>query len=111
MSIKTVTVYGASDDLIEVDGDVTLEGSAWNQPVVPVNINGVEVLQARYTDGGLWRLDVTGQVPGVTIEVHPTPGEDEQRVPPAPAGVPDYSDYAVITGPLEAVTVPGDSWP
>lgn len=91
-----ITLYGYSDDLIELDGDVienfTPRGE--DDPEQPGDLvafsNGV-VLRIKYRDAGCWRIDlVAGQ--GL-VEIVPCPEDDEKN----------YSDRATITGSVDWV--------
>lgn len=50
----SITVYGASDDLIEITGDITEEWSAYD-PVYLTMSNG-SVWRIAYNDFGIWRI-------------------------------------------------------
>lgn len=56
--MSRVTVYGASDDLIEVEGDLREEFNAIDQdePQYLAFSDGT-VLSIQYTDEGLWRVN------------------------------------------------------
>jgi len=92
-----ITLYGYSDDLIEIDGDISEEFTPLGEvdPDEPGDLgdlvafsNGV-VLRIKYRT--CWRIElVAGQ--GL-VEIVPCPEDDEES----------YSDYATITGPVEWV--------
>lgn len=85
--MKTVTVYGASDDLIEVDGDIREEFYANGDDGADYLAfsNGL-VLQVIYGDEGVWRINT----------VEPGYGEIVTRVP-APIGDDNnYSDRVTV---------------
>lgn len=107
---RTVYVAGASDDLVEVSGDVSLEGSHLSASPASVTVNGVRLLEVVYAAGGLWRVTVVGDVPGVDVTIVPTPGEDIAREPQPPSDIVSYSDYAILTGAIHSITVPDDAW-
>ncbi|MCU1687838.1 MAG: hypothetical protein JWQ81_8577 [Amycolatopsis sp.] len=91
-----ITLYGASDDLIEIDGDIREEFNPADGPDGDtgdlVTFSNGLVLRIRYTDGGFWRIDlVHGQD---LVEIVPCPEDDEKN----------YSDRATITGPVDWVT-------
>ncbi len=56
--VATVTVYGSSDDLIEIDGDISEEFSvpAYNNPTALLAFSDGTVLRITYTPDGLWRI-------------------------------------------------------
>jgi hypothetical protein len=84
----TITVYGASDDLIELGGDIREEFDAYRKGEVVAFSNGT-LLRVRYEDTGIWRITL------LSGEAHivPAPADDEDN----------YSDRATITGPVKWV--------
>lgn len=85
----STTIYGASDDLIEIEGDISEEFPAYNlhEDAVIGASNGV-LLRVRYDDDGVWRLTPIHGADRVTITVAPVDDDD------------NYSDRAVITDPV-----------
>lgn len=88
-----VTIYGASDDLIEVEGDVEEE---FNPP--PDEATGIlafsdgTVLRVEYTNDGIWR--VTPLFKGTaTISIVQAASEDDDN----------YSDRATLEGDVRWV--------
>lgn len=105
--MATIKLYGASDDLVEVE--------AASKPPVPgcdeygvgnddasfVRLSTGDVFRIEYTDRGVWKIGqhvVTGKV-AVKLDLAPE-GDD-----PDP-----YTDKATVTGDIEWVDVWG-SWP
>jgi hypothetical protein len=83
----TTVVHGHSDDLIEVEGDISEEFTvfAGDQDNFLGFDNGV-ILRVVYTDQGVWRIT-------------PVAGADKVIVAHAPEGdESDYSDVAVLAG-------------
>ncbi len=93
----SVTIYGASDDLVEVEGDVREEFSALGNE----NFDGDggylafsdgTILSIVYGDRGVWRIVPIAE------------GSGELSVKQAPVGdEDDYSDIATLSGDLEWV--------
>jgi len=84
-------IYGASDDLIEVDGSIREEFSAYDSdPQYLAFSNGV-VLKIWYDDEGLWRIQPRANHGLVTIDL--AIGEDADRREDGSSG---YSDRATI---------------
>jgi hypothetical protein len=56
---KTITIYGASDDLIEIDGDLREEfnyySTNWEQNGFLAISDGT-LLRVRYDEDGIWRF-------------------------------------------------------
>lgn len=85
-----IKIYGASDDLIEVEGDIRAEfpvTDTGDDGVLLVVSTGV-VLRVRYRT--CWRLDL---VTGADVEIVPCPEDDETN----------YSDVATIPGDVDWV--------
>ena len=89
----TTTVYGYSDDLVELDGAIEEEFSGYDHDHRLAFDNGA-VLIARYDrDGdGIWRIENPSDHPSVTT----TRCEDREGYTD-PDG-PIYSDLAIVTG-------------
>jgi hypothetical protein len=93
----SVTVYGASDDLIEVTGDV-VEEFPWadGEPAFLGFSNGL-ALRIGYSDAGVWRIVPVAGAYLVTVVQCPEDDED------------NYSDRATIAGDVSWV-VCGTEW-
>lgn len=93
--IKVVTVCGASDDLIEVEGALTEEHDCYSAPWTFLRFNEGTVLRVAYGEktgeGGFWRITVAKQG---SASVSIVEGTDEEN---------DYSDTATLTGDLTSV--------
>ena len=98
----SVTVYGASDDLIEVEGDIREEFTPHGDNAYLAFSNGI-VIHVEYTRSGIWRI--TPVVSIVSGQLHPplsivqAPEDDEEN----------YSDRATIDGTIEWVVL-GSGW-
>ena len=86
-----LTVYGQSDDLVEVEGDIREEFNPdYSDPkLILVTSNGV-VLRVHYDEDGIWRITVLR-------------GQDKVKLTQSAATEEDYSDRAVIEGDVEWV--------
>lgn len=98
--MATVTIYGASDDLIEIEGDLSEEFSAYNAKNTKLAFGDGTVLAVTYSDVGTWRIrrDVQGSA---SYEHDEDPGNDENR----------YSDRVTLTGDLKWVVLSDDDAP
>lgn len=89
-------IYGASDDLIEVEGDVREEFSAlsWEEDGAFIALSSGTVLRIRYVHG-VWRIApvVVHLLEKLVIDQAPEDDED------------NYSDRARIEGPVSWVVV------
>lgn len=86
-------LFGASDDLIELRGDVDEEFSSPEGDRGWVATSSGVLVSFRLQDVWEWRL-VKSAPDGVTVEVVPARGEDEGD---DADGCPGYSDKVVIT--------------
>ena len=81
-----VTIYGASDDLIEIDGGIEEEFSPGEDDAAYLAFSDGTVLHIEYTDSGFWRI--TRRVTGTAgYEKHEGTNEDT-----------DYSDRVTLSG-------------
>lgn len=88
--MNTVTVYGASDDLIEVEGAIREEFSAYDEEDgVYLAFSDGTVLHVQYDDDGLWRIALSAR--GAATYQH-TPAVDDRE---------NYSDRVKLTGDLQ----------
>lgn len=84
----SITVYGASDDLIEVEGDITEEFPYRddNDDNLLAFSNGT-VLRIRFDAAGVWRISPVMVGAGL-VDIVQAPEGDEDN----------YSDRATVTG-------------
>lgn len=95
-------VYGASDDLVEVEGDVTEEFYApYPEETLFLTFSNGVVLVVEYGAGGEWRVTELYSPEDVEVTVHGTAWADAPR---------DYSETAVVEGddPIEWVITAED---
>ena len=82
-----LTIYGASDDLIEVEGDITEEFPAITDESSLLAFSDGTLLRVRYDEDGLWRI--TPLAKG-TATLSITPATDPDSA--------NYSDRATLEG-------------
>lgn len=99
----SIKIYGQSDDLIEVEGDLSDEFYAHDGPNF-VELSTGDVLCIYYGADGIWRIDhqVDTNTCDVHIETLPDEFEDDDPDP--------YTEIARILGPIEWVDC-WDEWP
>jgi hypothetical protein len=98
----SVTITGASDDLIEIDGDIYEEFPA---PTVDGVVGGV----LAFSDGTVLSITLTNEVWRIHTERR-GPHSGDLTITQAVAGDPDnYTDQAVINGPIGWVLL-GTDW-
>jgi hypothetical protein len=90
----TTTIYGASDDLIEVEGLVTEEFSYHEREDEPsfIAFSDGTVVRIEYTDAGVWRIAPVRRGRG-TLHIEQAPEDDEKN----------YTDRATLIGDVEWV--------
>lgn len=85
----TVTAYGSSDDLIEIDGDIREEfTAAFDGEDNLLAFSCGVVLRIRYSDQGIWRIAVVHEEEPGLVEIVQAPEDDEDN----------YSDVATVHG-------------
>lgn len=85
--MSEVMIYGASDDLIEVEGALVAEFNAFDEDEgVYLAFSDGTMLRVVYDDGGVWRITphVSGRASYFKVEA---PGDDENN----------YSDRVTLT--------------
>lgn len=85
----TLRIYGASDDLIEVEGDIAEEFSATDTRggVDYLAFSDGTVLQIKYDNDGVWRIALVARGVATFAKVE-APENDESN----------YSDEVTLTG-------------
>lgn len=68
-------IYGASDDLVEIEGDTEDEIPCYEQ-AVELLVNDGTRLMAHYGPGGMWRLSVVQTGAGTTVTHKPASDPD-----------------------------------
>lgn len=88
--MSAVTVYGSSDDLIEIDGDIYEEFNAESNDVPTLlAFSDGTVLRVHYGETGVWRITpvATGSA---TLQITQEPEDDDDN----------YTDRATLTGEI-----------
>jgi hypothetical protein len=83
--MDTVTIYGASDDLIEVDGAIEEEFAARMDGAALVTCSDGTALRVVYDDDGIWRVTPVARGAGDLVVTQCAATDD------------DYTDRATIT--------------
>lgn len=94
-------IYGASDDLIEIEGDLTGEFTPPETvEVTAIGISDGTLLTIEYTRSGTWDIVLVKQGRSVVV-IHKNAGPDSD----------EYSDVAELSGDEKIVWVAlADSW-
>jgi hypothetical protein len=93
-----ITVYGASDDLIEIDGAIIEEFNPRGDEPVLLAFSDGTVLRIHYSDAGVWRIQPVHGGRGSELTIAQAPEDDEAN----------YSDRATLRADIEWV-VAGDA--
>lgn len=97
--LYTVKVYGASDDLVEIEGHVTDELDGGDEPTYVRFTNGTYIA-IRHGDEGIWRARVIDQGRGKVRKLYGIPEGDAEDGPTHQAhgdsDAPVYSDVLII---------------
>jgi hypothetical protein len=88
----SITIYGASDDLIAVEGDIREEFNYDSSSGDVLAFSNGVLLRVSYTDDGVWRIAPMA-----------TNGQEVQIVQAVSADSDSYSDRATITGDIKWV--------
>ena len=85
--MKTIKIYGASDDLIEIDGDIREEFVYLEEGETGIAISDGTLIVANYDSEGCWRFHrlVKGSAEYTKVEAE---GPDSKN----------YSDVVTLTG-------------
>ena len=85
-----IKVYGASDDCIQIEGDLREEFYAIDDKLNLLAFSNGVVLEIGYGNAGMWKISVLKDPDNCVKEYHPASDIDE-----------DYSDIVAmeITGP------------
>jgi hypothetical protein len=84
--MATIEVYGASDDLIEVEGDIREEFNLAGDEGNLLAFSDGTILRIAYGDQGVWRISTVKQGMAV-VDIAQAPEGDEDN----------YSDRATLT--------------
>lgn len=90
-NVQTITIYGASDDLIEIEGVIREEFNAYDEEENKLAFGDGTVLSVKYDDDGCWRINRV--VEGTATY--------EKKEATDPDG--DYTDRVTLTGDVKWV--------
>lgn len=95
----SITVYGASDDLIEVEGDIREEFNALDESDGDIlAFSDGTILRVVYTNDGIWRITPLKRGSGELTVTQAVKGDED-----------NYSDRAVLDSAVEWVVF-GTAW-
>jgi hypothetical protein len=93
-SMHQLVIYGSSDDLVEVEGDIIEEFSHYSEEPAYLGVSDGTMLQVTYGQDGTWTIKPYATGEGTTVEIQTANGED------------NYSDRVTLKSerPFEFVT-------
>jgi hypothetical protein len=90
----TFTMFGASDDLIELEGGVREEINNFSDDPLQFVLSDGTVGTIQYTDGGVWRINILDITPDVDVSIiEPTQKEIDDDT--------NYTDVATFVGKID----------
>lgn len=90
--MSQITIYGASDDLIEVEGAITEEFNPPEDEPSYLAFSDGSLLSITYTDDGLWKISVFCVGEDTAFEMESATDVDD-----------NYSDRVTLTGEFKWV--------
>jgi hypothetical protein len=102
-------IYGASDDLIIIDGQISEEVDAYSSSNEPVKFKTSEGTKGTITYNGEWKINVEEGGSDFVIKIESV-GDDNTHTEENTNDVPSYSDVLILDGDLEWVKVNGEKF-
>ncbi len=102
-------IYGASDDLIEIDGQISDEVDAYSASDEPVKFKTSQGTKGTIMYDGEWKITVMKEGPDF-VKVIESVGDDNKHTEENTKDVPPYSDVLILDGDLEWVKVKGKKY-
>lgn len=97
-------IYGASDDLIEVDGEVSEEANIIGASNVSVKASDGTQAKISYDDNGEWKIRVEVEGSKYLGLVHSV-GDDAEHIFPDAIGCTSYSDVLILDEGIDWVKI------
>ena len=102
-------IYGASDDLIIIDGQISEEVDAYSSSNEPVKFKTSEGTKGTITYNGEWKITLTEEGPDF-VKLIQAVGDDNIHTENNTNNIPSYSDILILDGDLEWVKVNGEKF-
>jgi hypothetical protein len=97
-------IYGASDDLIEIDGQISDEVDAYSASDEPIKFKTSQGTKGTFFYDGEWRVLITVEGPDF-VKVVKSVGDDNVHTEENTKNVSPYSDVVILEGDLKWVKV------
>jgi hypothetical protein len=101
-------IYGASDDIIVIDGQISDEIDNYSSDK-PVKFKTSEGTKGTIQYNGEWKITIKEQGPDF-VKVIESVGDDNDHTEENTNDVPSYSDVLIIDGDLKWVKVKGKKY-
>lgn len=101
-------IYGASDDLIEIDGQISDEVDNYSSDK-PVKFKTSKGTKGTITYNGEWKIYVKEGGSDFVIKIESV-GDDNTHTEENTKDVPSYSDVLILNGDLEWVKINGKKY-
>jgi hypothetical protein len=102
-------IYGASDDLIEIDGQISDEVDAYSASDEPVKFKTSQGTKGTIMYDGEWKITIKEEGSDF-VKVIESVGDDNNHTEENTKDVPPYSDVLILDGDLEWVKVKGKKY-
>lgn len=102
-------IYGASDDLIEIDGQISDEVDAYSASDEPIKFKTSQGTKGTFFYDGEWKVSLTVEGPDF-VKVIESVGDDNDHTEENTKDVPPYSDVVILEGDLDWVKVKGKKY-
>jgi hypothetical protein len=102
-------IYGASDNLIEIDGQISDEVDAYSASDEPVKFKTSQGTKGSIMYDGEWKITIKEEGSDF-IKVIESVGDDNNHTEENTKNVPPYSDVLILDGDLEWVKIKGKKY-
>src|SRR5574343_126221 len=97
-------IYGASDDLIEIDGAISEEANHYDAKNIAIKASDGTQAKITYDENGEWKIKVDVEGEKFLGLIHSV-GDDAKHIFPDAEGCSSYSDVLVLDEGIEWVKV------
>lgn len=102
-------IYGASDDLIEIDGQISDEVDAYSASDEPVKFKTSLGTKGTITYDGEWKITIKEEGSDF-VRVVESVGDDNDHTEDDTKNIPSYSDVLILDGDLDWIKVKGKKY-
>ena len=102
-------IYGASDDLIEIDGQITDEIYAYSASDEPVKFKTSLGTEGTISYDGEWKIIIKEEGDDF-VRVVESVGDDNPHTEDETNDIPSYSDVLILSGDLDWIKIDGKKY-